>query len=191
MMAQYEKFVAMSKDGTWKRMPNHKHLIDDIPKQMRPEPAAKKRDGTRCFLRNVYTEGLGFEFVMFFSASEKRVVSIFQPGLYLEGLTGYMHGGAIATILDNTLAACSLLSTGRMITANLSINYRSPVPLGSVVLVDTKVDRTEGRKTFVSGQVQSVDGQVLHVDATALCIKLESKNSPQQQARSSGSPEST
>lgn len=43
---------------------------------------------------------------------------------------------------------------------------RSPIPLGSVVLVDSKVDRMEGRKVFLSCQVWSADGQTLHAEAT-------------------------
>lgn len=42
----------------------------------------------------------------------------------------------------------------------------SPIPLGSVVLVETKVEKVEERKLFLSGDVQSIDAQNLHAEAT-------------------------
>ncbi|NXG40165.1 THEM4 thioesterase, partial [Dromaius novaehollandiae] len=128
--------------------------------------AHEKKKDTRLFLRSIEAEGVGFEYVMFLNSSEKRVVCLFQPGSYLEGHPGFAHGGSIATIIDSTIGSCAIFVAGRVMTANLSINYMSPVPLGSVVLVDSKVDKVEGRKVFLSCKVQSVDGGTLHAEAT-------------------------
>lgn len=43
---------------------------------------------------------------------------------------------------------------------------RSPVPLGSVVLLDGRVDRREGRKLFLSCEVRGAEGDPLHAKAT-------------------------
>ncbi|KAL8184726.1 UNVERIFIED_CONTAM: hypothetical protein K2H54_026390 [Gekko kuhli] len=136
------------------------------------EEQQRKRD-TRYFCRSIDNEGLGFEYVMFFNSLQKRMVGIFQLGPYLEGPPGFVHGGSIATILDATLSLCALFATNAVLTANLSINFKSPVRLGSVVLVDSQVDRMEGRKVFLSGPVQSVDGQTLHAEGTALILQLD------------------
>lgn len=42
----------------------------------------------------------------------------------------------------------------------------SPVALGSVVRVDSRVDKVEGKKIFVSGEMRSVDKQTLYAQAT-------------------------
>ncbi|NWS65371.1 THEM4 thioesterase, partial [Chunga burmeisteri] len=108
----------------------------------------------------------GFEYAMFFNAAERRVLCLFQPGPYLEGHPGLIHGGAIATIIDATLGTCALAVAGRVMTANLSIDYLAPVPLGAVVLVDGRAERLEGRKVFLSCLIRSADGDTLHAQAT-------------------------
>uniref|UniRef100_A0A8C4KNC7 Acyl-coenzyme A thioesterase THEM4 n=1 Tax=Dromaius novaehollandiae TaxID=8790 RepID=A0A8C4KNC7_DRONO len=165
MLDLYDRFLAMTKEGLWKRIPSYNNVLDHIPgKALRGLPSRKK--DTRLFLRSIEAEGVGFEYVMFLNSSEKRVVCLFQPGSYLEGHPGFAHGGSIATIIDSTIGSCAIFVAGRVMTANLSINYMSPVPLGSVVLVDSKVDKVEGRKVFLSCKVQSVDGGTLHAEAT-------------------------
>uniref|UniRef100_A0A8C4KRE9 Acyl-coenzyme A thioesterase THEM4 n=1 Tax=Dromaius novaehollandiae TaxID=8790 RepID=A0A8C4KRE9_DRONO len=179
MLDLYDRFLAMTKEGLWKRIPSYNNVLDHIPgKALRGLPS---RD-TRLFLRSIEAEGVGFEYVMFLNSSEKRVVCLFQPGSYLEGHPGFAHGGSIATIIDSTIGSCAIFVAGRVMTANLSINYMSPVPLGSVVLVDSKVDKVEGRKVFLSCKVQSVDGGTLHAEATALFIQLDATKSQKQQA---------
>ncbi|XP_077176876.1 acyl-coenzyme A thioesterase THEM4-like [Paroedura picta] len=133
----------------------------------------------RMFLRNLNDEGKGFEYATFLNPSEKRVVSVFQLGPYLQGPPGFVHGGSIAAILDNTLVCCLLSFVGHVLTANLNINYKNPVHLGSVVVTEGKLDKTEGRKMLVSGQVRSGDGETLHAEATALFIQPLSQENPQ------------
>uniref|UniRef100_A0A452GXL2 Acyl-coenzyme A thioesterase THEM4 n=1 Tax=Gopherus agassizii TaxID=38772 RepID=A0A452GXL2_9SAUR len=174
MMDLYSRFLEMCKDGTWKRIPSYSNSVDHIP-------GKKERKDTRLFPRNMDTEGVGFEYAMFLNPSEKRMVCLFQPGPYLEGPSGFAHGGSTATIIDSTIGSCATFVAGRVMTANLSINYRNPIPLGSVVLVDSKVDQVEGRKVFLSCHVRSIDGQTLHAEATALFIRLDSTKSLQQQ----------
>ncbi|XP_077176786.1 acyl-coenzyme A thioesterase THEM4-like [Paroedura picta] len=144
------------------------------------EEGGEKKKETRYFCRNIDVEGVGFEYVMFFNQSEQRVVCVFQPGDYLESYAGLVHGGCIATVLDGAFTACVIGLAGKGFLANLNINYKSPIRLGSVVVVDCKMDRREGRKMFLSGLVRSKDGQTLHADATALLILRESKKASHQ-----------
>nr|XP_028566501.1 acyl-coenzyme A thioesterase THEM4 [Podarcis muralis] len=183
MVHQFNRFMAMVKDGTWKKLPSYRNVADHVPVRMRQGNELKDR-ASRLFLRNLDEEGMGFEYAMFLNPSEKRMVSMFQLGPYLEGPPGFVHGGCIATILDSVLGTCAIFVAGRVLTANLTINYKSPIPLGSVVLVESKLDRIEGRKVFVTGHVQSVDGQTVHTEATALFIQFQLKDSIQQQASS-------
>ncbi|KAL8184724.1 UNVERIFIED_CONTAM: hypothetical protein K2H54_026360 [Gekko kuhli] len=179
MMAQFHKYMEMSKDGTWKKLPSYRDILDHMPARVRQELEEERTEESRMFLRNLDEEGKGFEYVMFLNWSEKRMAGVFQLGPYLEGPPGFVHGGSIATILDSVLGGCAMSLLGHLMTANLNINYKSPVPLGSVVLVESKLDNLEERKAFVSGRVQSVDGETLHAEATGLFIQLASQKSPQ------------
>lgn len=185
MMAQFNKYMEMSKGGPWKKLPSYRNVLDHMPVRMRQEHEEKMSEERRMFLRNLDEEGKGFEYVMFLNPSEKRMVCLFQPGPYLEGPPGFAHGGSIATILDSTLGGCAMSLMGRVMTAYLNINYKkmsppcSPIPLGSVVVADSKLDKLEGRKVFISGQMRSTDGETLHAEATALFIQLVSPKTPQ------------
>ncbi|XP_052653579.1 acyl-coenzyme A thioesterase THEM4-like [Harpia harpyja] len=167
MRQQYRRLLAMAATGAWARLPSycsaHQHL---------PEVPAMPGD-TRLFLRAIEGAGVGFEYAMFLNAAECHPLCLFQPGPYLEGHPGLTHGGAITTIIDGTLGTCALAVAGKVMTANLSIDYLVPVPLGAAVLLDGRAERLEGRKVFLSCHVQSAERDTLHARATGLFIWLD------------------
>uniref|UniRef100_A0A8D0KN00 Acyl-coenzyme A thioesterase THEM4 n=1 Tax=Salvator merianae TaxID=96440 RepID=A0A8D0KN00_SALMN len=165
MLEQFNKFMEMTRDGTWKRLPSYRKFMEKVTLGGK-EYVLKRAPNSRFFMRSIDKEGLGFEYVMFLNQAQKRLVCLFQPGIYLEGPPGFAHGGSTAAILDSTLGGCAFYMAGRIMTGNLNINYKSPIPLGSVVLVESKLDRVEGRKVFMTGHIRSADGQTLHAEAT-------------------------
>lgn len=42
----------------------------------------------------------------------------------------------------------------------------SPIPLGSTVLLESTLDKKEGRKTFITCKVTSTDGSKVHTETT-------------------------
>uniref|UniRef100_A0A3Q3IU21 Acyl-coenzyme A thioesterase THEM4 n=1 Tax=Monopterus albus TaxID=43700 RepID=A0A3Q3IU21_MONAL len=126
----------------------------------------------RLFTRNITEPGAGFEYVLFANKKEQKCVCIFQPGHLLEGPPGHVHGGAIATMIDTVTGSHAVFLYGAIMTANLNINYRSPISLGSTVLVESTVDKMEGRKTLLSCKVTSTDGSKLYTEATVIFGKL-------------------
>ncbi|CAB1334612.1 unnamed protein product [Coregonus sp. 'balchen'] len=99
-------------------------------------------------------------------------VCVFQAGHLLEGPPGHVHGGAIATMIDTVTGTHATYLSGPVMTANLNINYRSPIPLCSTVLLTCSLDKKEGLKTFVSCQVTNTDGSKLHTEATGLFLSI-------------------
>ncbi|XP_073341715.1 acyl-coenzyme A thioesterase THEM4 isoform X2 [Pagrus major] len=103
---------------------------------------------------------------------EKKCVCIFQAGHLLEGPPGHVHGGAIATMIDTVTGTHATILSGPVMTANLNISYRSPIPLGSTVLLESTLDKKEGRKTFIICKVTSTDGSKVHTETTALFVSI-------------------
>ncbi|KAM4665253.1 acyl-coenzyme A thioesterase THEM4-like isoform 2-T3 [Discoglossus pictus] len=163
----YNKFLELSKSGKWKQIPSYNTTVH----HMEGDPVESRQE-KRLFTRNLDKDGVGFEYTMFYNKAEKRMVTLFQPGPYLEGPPGFTHGGCIATIIDSTAGACAVYSCGSVMTANLNVNYRNPIPLSTTVIVDGRVDRVEGRKVYTSCEIRSHDDQLLHNEATALFITL-------------------
>ncbi|PWN37060.1 Thioesterase/thiol ester dehydrase-isomerase [Meira miltonrushii] len=93
-------------------------------------------------------------------------------GRNLCGHDGIVHGGLLATVLDETLARTSFFHLPHKIgvTAHLEIDYKKPVKADSVVVVETKLIEHEGRKAWVEATMTDLRGQVL-VQSKALFVE--------------------
>jgi len=127
----------------------------------------------RLFTRAFHEHGKSFEYAFFFCKKKQQLKGVIQFGPYTQGPPGCVHGGAIATMMDAALGVCANRSGYRCVTANLSTNYKKFLPLGATVLVESQVDRVEGRKIFLSATMKSSDGHILHSNATALFISVD------------------
>ncbi|KAJ8398516.1 hypothetical protein AAFF_G00427710 [Aldrovandia affinis] len=157
--------------GAWRRLPSYNSCLEYVTGGQGGSKVLQQE--ARLFTRNIEEQGAGFEYVVFMKKHEKTCICVFQPGHLLEGPPGYVHGGAIATMIDSVTGTHATYLSGLIMTANLTINYRSPIPLGSVVLVHSSLDKVEGRKAFISCQVTSSDGSKLHTEATGLFLKVD------------------
>ena len=110
------------------------------------------------------------------SEGGKSLVSISYLGSDLCGHPGLVHGGLLATLLDEGLARCCFAALPNKVgmTANLNINYRAPTPGGAYVVLRAKTTKVEGRKAWVEGHIETLAGEgekpVILVEATALFI---------------------
>lgn len=86
----------------------------------------------------------------------KNLVSMSYLGTDLCGHVGIIHGGMLATLLDEGLARCSFASLPHRIgvTASLTVNYRKPCPAGSFVVLKAETIKAEGRKVWVKGRIE-------------------------------------
>ena len=81
---------------------------------------------------------------------------------------GYVHGGMTAAVFDDLLGAIQLGQPGGGPTAQLTVRYRAPVPINTPLDLSARVDRRDGRKIFISGQLTH-DGALL-AESEALFI---------------------
>lgn len=107
----------------------------------------------------------------------KSLVSISYLGTDLCGHPGIIHGGLLATILDEGLARCCFAALPNKIgmTANLNINYRAPAPAGAFVVLRAKTTKVEGRKAWVEGRIETLANEgekpIVLAEASALFIE--------------------
>nr|XP_040143512.1 acyl-coenzyme A thioesterase THEM4 [Ictidomys tridecemlineatus] len=172
----FDRFMKKCEDGSWKRLPSYKQFFSKNFQGFQTlylDPSLVKGEERAQLFTRSFEDGLGFEYVMFYNDAEKRVLCFLQVGPHLQGAPGFVHGGAIATMMDSTTGTCACRAGGIAMTANLNINFKRPIPLCSVVVIDSQLDKVEGRKLFVSCNVRSVDEKTLHSEASALFIKLD------------------
>ncbi|KAK9764867.1 hypothetical protein K7432_007292 [Basidiobolus ranarum] len=114
---------------------------------------------------------IDLEPLIFRSTDGQKVAIIVHLGSKLCGHKGIIHGGMIASLLDEALGRTIIpnLPGGVGFTANFSLNYRRPTFANHFVVVRAEVSKIEGRKGFVKGQVEDHKGNVL-ADSEALFI---------------------
>ncbi|KAH7385673.1 HotDog domain-containing protein [Pyrenochaeta sp. MPI-SDFR-AT-0127] len=85
-------------------------------------------------------------------------VSIQYLGPALCGHPGIVHGGLLATLLDEGLARCCFpaLPNKVAVTASLNITYKAPVMAGQVVVLRAETTKVEGRKAWVKGWLETL-----------------------------------
>ncbi|KAJ3073968.1 hypothetical protein HDU98_000192, partial [Podochytrium sp. JEL0797] len=125
-----------------------------------------------------------------FDEESRTVIKIVRFGENLCGHSGIVHGGLISAFFDDAFGTSFWIeSKGEYtgVTANLSVNYRKPMPAPSNVAFILWVDRIEGRKVYLKAEARSVAStecdseagkhwiekdSILYAEATALFIKL-------------------
>ncbi|MFX0579688.1 PaaI family thioesterase [Nocardia nepalensis] len=91
---------------------------------------------------------------------------------YHLGGNGAAHGGVLPLLFDDLLGMI-VHYAGRPIsrTAYLHVNYRKITPLETSLTVRGRVDRIEGRKTFIMAELSDEQGNVL-ADCEGLMVQL-------------------
>ena len=77
-----------------------------------------------------------------------------------QGPPGYSHGGASAAILDEAMGLVVWAAGHKVVAVNLEINYRKPLPLMQLLIVETRITKIDGRKIFSTGEIKLADSTV-------------------------------
>ena len=119
-----------------------------------------------------------FPVAPFIYVDDKNLVELTYVGTDMCGHTGIVHGGLVATILDEGLAWCGFGSLPNKIgmTAYLNISYKKPIPAGSYLVLRAETIKSERRKVWVKGTIEALpkDGKSekeVFVEAEALYIE--------------------
>lgn len=103
------------------------------------------------------------------------MISLQYLGSKLCGHPGIIHGGVLATILDEGLArACFPALPNKVgVTASLKLDYRLPCPVGEIIVLRAETTKVEGRKAWVKGSLFiPKDGEELVIaEAEALFVE--------------------
>jgi acyl-coenzyme A thioesterase PaaI-like protein len=96
--------------------------------------------------------------LQFSTADGSEFVSIQYLGQSLCGHPGIVHGGMLATLLDEGLARCCFpaLPNKVGVTASLKIDYKAPCMAGQIVVLKATTTKVEGRKAWVTGQLETL-----------------------------------
>lgn len=81
----------------------------------------------------------------------------FTPDKRVEGPPNHVHGGYLASILDEAMGAIMFLSGYFGMTHHFEITYKKPVPLFETHYIESKLEKVEKRKIYVEAKLFSKD----------------------------------
>ena len=90
---------------------------------------------------------------------------------HYEGPPGYLHGGIIATLLDEAMSKANRAQGVTAMTRQMQVEYLRPVPSGKPIRITGHVTRSEGRKHWTAAEIKNTEGTTL-ASATGLFIAI-------------------
>lgn len=116
------------------------------------------RDDRRCFACGPdNARGLRMTFEYGDSKARSRV----EPQHEFGGWSNIMHGGIVATLLDEAMAHAAIAAGVRAVTARIEVRFRKPVPTDQPLIVEGTVEGRRGRVLEISGLLSGEDGTIL------------------------------
>jgi uncharacterized protein (TIGR00369 family) len=103
----------------------------------------------------------GMRLAFEFDESGRRVIGRFRLGPEYQGATGFIHGGIIATVLDELMSKVSRFGNVHAVTAELTVEYLRPIRVDEELLVEGSATRSDGRDLYREGEIRNAAGLVL------------------------------
>jgi acyl-coenzyme A thioesterase PaaI-like protein len=132
------------------------------PASMDSNPAIDQR-ASHCFgCGPANPQGLHLVFTTDTSNPEIPVATaLVQLDHLHEGPPGHIHGGIVATLLDEAMSKLNRPLNVLAMTRHMEIDYLHPVPLYQPLVLTSRHLSREGRKLFHQAEIQRPDGTVL------------------------------
>lgn len=138
---------------------------DDVERpQPQPETQRDRLNDSsayqRCFACGARNDA-GLHLV--FRQEGDEVVTEFTADERFQGFPGVVHGGILATLLDETLNRVAMAEGRMMMTGRLDIRFRRAAPTGQPLRVSARVRSSRSRMLQAEGEIRLADGGE-HVD---------------------------
>ncbi len=145
----------------------------------------KQPSSRHCFGCGVdNANGLG---LTFYSVGTERVECETVIADHFQGYPGVVHGGIVATILDEIVGRVLLTGdpTRRLMTAKLVVRYRKPVPTDQPLKVIAWLTRDKGRLATAHSEIRLSDG-TLAAESEGTMVEVPGERMSEEQLEEVG-----
>ena len=102
------------------------------------------------------------------------VVADIQFAPWFQGGPGVVHGGAAAAFFDDLMGFVPVAHLVPAVTAHLEIDYRRPIPLGTIVRGEAWLTERDGRKLWAQAVgLNSAGDTLIECKALYLAVNVE------------------
>lgn len=125
-------------------------------------------DSNACFIcgkQNPYGLKLDFYEV------DGRIETSYTPRPEHQGWPGYVHGGMLYAVLDETMGRVGFTINAWTMSGRVEMRYREPAPIDQPLRVVATLVRDRGRALEVEGFAQLPDGKIV-AEAGGLYMRI-------------------
>ena len=108
-----------------------------------------------------------------FTPIPNGVQSQFTPSAEYEGFKDIIHGGIVATLLDEAIAWACRICGADAVTGEITVRYKKPLVTGKPVTIIGIVDKNKGKLLLGSAYIKNQNGELI-ATATAKMVRVES-----------------
>jgi uncharacterized protein (TIGR00369 family) len=91
----------------------------------------------------------------------RKIIGRFKLGAEYQGAFGIIHGGVIATVLDEVMGKVCRFREVRAVTAEMNVAYLAPVRVDQDLVVEGYEKGMAGRNLQLIGEIKDTAGKVL------------------------------
>lgn len=107
-----------------------------------------------------------------FERFDNSVRACFSPRVDHHGFSDLLHGGIVATALDEIMAWTAILVEEVMVmTGKLDLRYRKPAKVGSSFVLEGTILERSGRRLTIKSEMR--DGKIIVAQASGLFLAIE------------------
>jgi uncharacterized protein (TIGR00369 family) len=129
----------------------------------------KYRDDDMCFVcgsRNPI--GLKLEFLL---KEDRTLETKFTPQKVHQGFADVVHGGIVATVLDEVMVNLPFMLGQKAVTARMEVKLKKPAVVGQELIFTARLTRETRRTLDASAQAVTADGTVV-AEASGTLMKV-------------------
>lgn len=121
-----------------------------------------------CFCCGIKNEkGLKLSFD---TTGKDTAVTTFTIPEYFTGWANLTHGGFISMLLDETMAQACIAKDLKGVTAELTVRFIKPLPVGTKIIVTGTIGELKKRIARTKGIIKDPDG-VIYAEGSAKFIR--------------------
>jgi uncharacterized protein (TIGR00369 family) len=127
-------------------------------------------DDGRCFICG-QDNPVGFKATFIIDPEKRRAETTVRIAEHFQGWQGITHGGIISALLDEICAQACMGSGLQVVTSEIKLRYRVPVPTGSIITVIGEVTGERRRLVTVKGYAE-LEGQLV-AEADVIMFRVD------------------
>jgi len=85
-----------------------------------------------------------------------------------QGPPEFVHGGAIASLMDESMGALAWMNDYKVMTAKLEVRYLRPIPLNIKLYGELSIEHIHGKTVIIKGRLISGDEKITFAKSQGL-----------------------